>query len=121
MTAVLLPNDVAVIHSYFHQTSSILFSPSSHLTFYVGYLNDQPVSVASIYRDDISAGIWDIMTHPKSQRCKIGTTMMQAMIHKLKNEKYNHVVLTASDAGLPVYQKMGFHLIGHEYKVYNFC
>ena len=115
----LLPEDKHAIHRYFNEASDVLISPSSNLTFYVGYLNNRPIATSSLYRDDVAAGIWDIITLPEARRQGIGTTMTYSTAMQAKKEGYDLVVLTASAEGLPVYEKMGFAEL-NTYKVLNF-
>lgn len=115
----LLPEDKNAIHRYFNEASDVLISPSSNLTFYVGYLNNKPIATSSLYRDEVAAGVWDIITLPEARRQGIGTTMTYSTAMQAKKEGYDLVVLTASAEGLSVYEKMGFTEL-NTYKVFNF-
>jgi ribosomal protein S18 acetylase RimI-like enzyme len=116
--STLVVADQVAIDQYFSRVKSQLIE-SGKLTFFVGYLDNKPVATASIYRDQHSAGIWDIIALPAVRRQGIGTTMTYFVAMQARQEGYRRVVLTASDEGLPVYQKMGFNKTGC-FQVYNF-
>lgn len=60
-----------------------------------------------------------MITLPEAHRRGIGTAMTHSAAMSAKVEGYDTVVLTASDDGFPVYEKMGFKKL-NLFTVYNF-
>ncbi len=75
---------------------------------YLGYLNDQPVATASLLCAEGVAGIYFVATIPTARRQGIGGGMTYAALHDAYQQGCRVAVLTSSELGYSVYQRLGF-------------
>jgi GNAT superfamily N-acetyltransferase len=86
---------------------------------YIGYLNGQPVSTAAAIVNDGQIYLALVAARPDVQRKGFG----EAMVRHALNAAYHATGITrttlhATDAGLPVYQRIGYHRTT-VFKTYN--
>jgi ribosomal protein S18 acetylase RimI-like enzyme len=85
---------------------------------YVGYHDDEPVVAGLGVRVDTTIGIYNIATVPDARRRGYGTAMTERIIHDGARDGCDVAVLQASEAGKPVYERMGFRTVV-EYDAYS--
>jgi len=70
--------------------------------------NSQPVATGLLFKTDDIVGIHQIGVPADHQGKGYATQMMRFLIQSAENWQADYVVLQASEAGKPVYQKLGF-------------
>jgi GNAT superfamily N-acetyltransferase len=75
---------------------------------YVGYIDGEPVSTASIVEGGGGMGVYNVATLPGRQRCGYGEAVMR---HALALHPANRVILQSTPAGLRLYDRMGFRTV----------
>lgn len=78
------------------------------MRLFVGYLDGQPVSTASLFRDGDTAHVYDVSTSPAARGQGVGTAMMRAVLEHAREAGARRAGLMASDEGIGVYRRMGF-------------
>ncbi len=78
----------------------------------VGYADGVPVTTALLARSGATAGIYNVATLPDRQGRGYGAAATWAVIAEGARRGCTHSVLQASDAGYPVYRRMGFVDVG---------
>lgn len=80
---------------------------------FVGYLNELPISIGSLFFTDELAGIYDLLTNEGYQGHGFGTAMMHHLINYAQQKGFDHVSLSASsDSGFRIYERLGFKSLG---------
>ena len=87
--------------------------------YYLGFLNENPVTSAIIFKGEEAAGLFYIGTVPEARRKGIAQAMTCYILTKAKNEGYNICTVQASEMGYPIYKKIGFKQY-NETKIYAF-
>lgn len=94
--------------------------PESELTGqkrYIGYLDGKPVAVSSLVLAADLAGVYAVATLPEARSRGIGTAMTLHAMMEGKHGGAKSAVLTASEMGKSVYERIGFSTI-YEYDLY---
>ncbi len=89
-----------------------VFSPSllgSRFRFYAGYVDDEVVAVSAALLCDEVTDVTFVATQPHARRRGYGTALTW---RAALAEPSQPAVLEASDDGRPVYERMGFRLVG---------
>lgn len=100
------------MEAFYRRASAATFAPDCPMHFFVGYYGDEPVATCEVCFTETTAGIYMVVTHPKYQRRGIGSAMMVAGMRAAVAGGCDFVVLSASEAGLPVYKRLGFQECG---------
>jgi hypothetical protein len=82
-------------------------------TFYVGYLDDQPVAINAIMLGGGVAGAYAVGVIPEMQRRGLGKAVTVLPFAEARVQGCRIGVLFSSEAGYPVYQKIGFSEFCH--------
>ena len=88
---------------------------------FIGYANEQPVTIATLFLAQNSAAIFNLITINSQRRKGYGTDMMHHLLQVAKSQGVNYLTLSSSsDAGYNIYQTLGFSKIAEfeclEYK-----
>ena len=79
---------------------------------YVGYVQDKPVSAAGVWIVDNILYVAMVATHPDHQRKGYaGAVMRHSLQQSQKATGLSRTVLHATEAGFPVYQRMGYRSV----------
>lgn len=78
-------------------------------TLYIGYLGDEPVATNMIIDSGDVAGVYAVGVLPRARGLGLGRVITQVPFLEARQRGIKIGMLTASDDGFPVYQKMGFH------------
>ena len=109
--------DYVHVHSFGNDSAfDVIFShlpPSvycghSNYRFYTGYVDGRAVVTGALVFHAHVVGIYFIATIPSERRKGYATEMMHHLLSISKNEEHQMAVLLASEAGKPVYNKLGF-------------
>jgi GNAT superfamily N-acetyltransferase len=75
---------------------------------YLGRLHGEPVATTALYLGSNAAGIYFVATVPQARRQGIGGAITLAALQNASERGYRIAVLTASELGFSVYQRLGF-------------
>ena len=75
---------------------------------YLGSIDGEAVSTASVFHAAEVAGIYFVCTRPERRRLGIGAATTLAAMRGARDEGYGHAVLTSSAMGYRVYEELGF-------------
>jgi GNAT superfamily N-acetyltransferase len=99
--------------TFYDKIAGIPCDPSAPCTLFVGYVNQQPVAIGSLFFTQTLAGIFDLLTLENYRGHGYGTAMMQSMILFARNRGYHHIGLSASSfEGVRIYERLGFKTCG---------
>ena len=79
-----------------------------NLAVAVGRVDGVPVATALLARSGETAGVYNVATAPEHQRKGYGAAVTWAAVAEGARRGCTHSVLQASEAGYPVYRRMGF-------------
>lgn len=75
---------------------------------YVAYLENKPVATSMLFLSAGVAGLYLVSTRPDYRKRGIGAIMTLTALHATKGLGYRMGILQATEAGKPIYQKIGF-------------
>lgn len=93
------------------------FHPNPTVRFFLGTLNDQPVSTSMLFLGGGIAGIYCVTTVPEARQRGIGTALTLAAMREGLADGYRIAGLQSSEMGLPIYRRLGFR----EYCTFGMC
>ncbi|GHO79605.1 hypothetical protein KSD_73760 [Ktedonobacter sp. SOSP1-85] len=76
--------------------------------YYVGYIDEQPVTISLSLLHEGIAGIYNVATIPQMRRQGFGAAMTLTALHEARDLGYHVAVLQASKLGASMYRQMGF-------------
>jgi GNAT superfamily N-acetyltransferase len=85
-----------------YETGSV---PRHH---YLGLLDGRPVATALFFEGSEAAGLYWISTLPDARGGGIASAMVRHALREAQAAGYRHAILNASEAGHPMYLKLGF-------------
>jgi ribosomal protein S18 acetylase RimI-like enzyme len=78
---------------------------------YAGYLDGDPVVAGLGIRSGTTIGVYSIATAPAARRRGFGAAMTQRIVDDGVRDGCEVAVLQASEAGKPIYERMGFRTV----------
>ena len=84
---------------------------------FIGFRNGKPLAALTAVRSHSSVGVWTMATLPGHQREGIGRALLTRVLEKYRQEGANCFYLSASEAGRPLYESIGFKTVG-EYGIW---
>ena len=79
---------------------------------FVGYLDGEPVSTASVVASPGGLGVYNVATVPRRQRCGYGEAVMRHALAEARREhEMQRAILQSTPAGLRLYERMGFRAV----------
>jgi GNAT superfamily N-acetyltransferase len=84
------------------------FGPEAFSLHYIGYLNDEPVTSATLLIAGGIAGTYDISTPPSLRGRGFGGAITLSMLHEARRRGYRAAWTWASAMGKSVYERVGF-------------
>jgi GNAT superfamily N-acetyltransferase len=79
----------------------------NQLHSYIGWIEDVPVAISSIFYGTYAAGVYNISTLPAYRGRGLGRAITLRGLQDAKENKYEVAVLTSTEMGLPVYNRIG--------------
>lgn len=76
--------------------------------FFIGKLDGVPVATSAFFADEGIAGTYEVCTIPVARGKGIGTAMTWATLDEGRRRGYRVGVIHASQAGEPIYRRLGF-------------
>jgi GNAT superfamily N-acetyltransferase len=98
----------AVAEAMAHHQQQNGFGGDHPLHHFLGYLDEKPVSTASVHLSHGIAGIYTVATLREARRQGIGGAVTLAALHLARDAGYRVASLQASEMGAPVYARLGF-------------
>jgi GNAT superfamily N-acetyltransferase len=81
---------------------------------YLAYVNGEAAACATILLgDDHIAGIWNVGTLRPYRKQGVASALLMRALADAASDGYNESVLVASPMGRPLYEQMGFRLLGN--------
>lgn len=85
-------------------------------TYFVLYLDDQPVATARFFpTDDQGIHIQRVAVLKPYRHQNLGSELISQIIYYAKKQKYNYVILGAQDHAQNFYKSLGFTVVGKQY------
>ncbi|MFL5800357.1 MAG: GNAT family N-acetyltransferase [Roseiflexaceae bacterium] len=84
------------------------FGADAFSLHYIGYLDDDPVTSATLLLAGGIAGIWDVSTPPALRGQSFGSAITLYMLHEAHARGYLHAWVWSSKMGKRVYERVGF-------------
>ncbi len=101
--------------------AKIGLTPDSGFHHLLAWLDGETLATTTLFLNGETAGIYFVMTVPQARRKGIGAAITLAALKEARTLGYHVGVLGASEAGYPVYERLGFKTfcqIGiYEYKI----
>lgn len=92
--------------------TEIIIKQDQNIESYVGYFQDTPVSIGTIFYFNGVAGIYNVGTLKEYQGKGIGGEMMTTMLLKAKLDDLKTAILQGPADGIGIYEKLGFQFCG---------
>jgi GNAT superfamily N-acetyltransferase len=83
----------------------------SHVTFFVGYLDEQPVCCSGLVYTHEVAGIYWVGTLATQRKLGLGAAITAHAALEARRRGFARVCLQATELGAPVYRRIGFREI----------
>jgi hypothetical protein len=84
------------------------FGPDAISLHYIGYLDDLPVTSATLLMAGGIASVYDVSTPPSLRRQGFGGAVTFAMLREAQWRGYRHAWIWSSQLGQSIYRKLGF-------------
>ena len=87
---------------------AMVFGSDAFSLHYIGYLDADPVTSATLLLAGGIAGIWDVSTPPAGRGQGFGSAITLHMLHEAHTRGYQHARVWSSPMGRRVYERVGF-------------
>jgi ribosomal protein S18 acetylase RimI-like enzyme len=94
--------------NYFDSYINVGFGKGTPWHHYIGWLNNEPVSIASLFFHAGVAGIYGVATIPEVRRQGIAATMTLHVLHEAGKQGYRVAILSPSEMSIAIYRRIGF-------------
>jgi GNAT superfamily N-acetyltransferase len=98
------------IQCYYDTYARIGFDEQAPWQHYIGWLDDEPIAVASLLLHAGVAGIYGVTTVPEARRQGAGAAMTLVALRDARQRGYRSGILSPSEMGLGVYRRLGFRV-----------
>jgi ribosomal protein S18 acetylase RimI-like enzyme len=98
----------ALVEPMIEQSLAMDYGPGGPLVNYIGFLDGQPVTTASLYLESGVAGIYNVSTLPAYRGRGFGTAVTLAPLLEAKKRGYRFSVLHSSSMAISLYRRLGF-------------
>jgi GNAT superfamily N-acetyltransferase len=78
---------------------------------YVAYWGGRPVALSALFLGAVVAGVYEVATAKDARRQGIGAAVILAPLYRARELGYHAGVLQASERGVGVYTRLGFHQV----------
>ncbi len=107
---VIEPYDVAARTFYSRLQDERMLKGSEES--FVGYEDDTPVVISSLYVEDNVAGIFNLITQENKRGRGYGTQMMKYLMYDAYKSGAKHIsLLASSDSAYRIYERLGFQVL----------
>jgi ribosomal protein S18 acetylase RimI-like enzyme len=94
--------------NYYDSYINLGFGKGKPWHHYIGWLNNEPVSIASLFFYAGVAGIYGVATIPEVRRQGIAATMTLHVLHEAGKQGYRVAILSPSEMSIAIYRRIGF-------------
>jgi ribosomal protein S18 acetylase RimI-like enzyme len=103
--------------NYYKNYVKLGFGEGKSWHHYVGWLQNEPVGVATLLLHAGVAGVYGVATIPEVRRQGVGAAMTLHVLHEARALGYQIALLTPSKMGIGIYRRIGFQEYGsiHHY------
>lgn len=84
------------------------YGPDAFSLHYIGYLDDQPVTSATLLDAGGTATIYDVSTPPAFRKQGFGSAITHALMREIRDRGYADTWIWASDMATKVYRQLGY-------------
>lgn len=84
------------------------FGPDALALHYIGFVNDAPVTAATLLLADGIAGLYNVSTPPSLRRQGYGSAISRAMMVEAQKRGYKDTFVWSSPMGKGVYSRIGY-------------
>lgn len=99
--------------NFYDKLVEIGIKEEDNTKLFVGYYNNIPVIIGSLFFNEEIVGIFDLITLENMRGKGFGTNMMKFLMQYAANKGYTQVSLSASsDSGYRIYEHLGFKTVG---------
>ncbi|NPD87921.1 MAG: GNAT family N-acetyltransferase [Asgard group archaeon] len=89
------------------KSQTILKEKEDYIGF-IGYSNDEPVTISALILDDNVAGVYFVITKTEQRGKGFGTLITLAALKEARDQGYHQAILQSSAMGYNIYKRIGF-------------
>ena len=93
---------------YYDSYVNVGFGKGTPWRHYIGWLHNEPVSIASLFFHAGVAGIYGVATIPEARRKGVAATMTLHTLHEARQQGYRVAVLSPTEMSIAIYHHIGF-------------
>ena len=94
--------------NYYDSYINVGFGKGTSWHHYLGWLHNEPVSIASLFFHAGVAGIYGVATIPEARRQGVAATMTLHTLREARQQGYRIAVLSPTEMSIAIYQRIGF-------------
>jgi ribosomal protein S18 acetylase RimI-like enzyme len=88
--------------------SQMLLQEKKEFPKFVGYINEEPVTISALILDDNVAGLYFVITKTEQRGRGFGTVITLAALKEARERGYQEAILQSSAMGYNIYKRIGF-------------